>query len=169
MIIGRSSDTRPSTRVNARPATRRSLATSGRCPHLDFRVSGRGVRVPTVGSVLYEAHHCLATEEWRIDPRHCELLVGVTNDIARLHVGDAGGLPIGHGQILSHRRRLRQPATHPTVSATPITMIGDRAGSSQRSTSTSSSAGNDTHPAVAPPVDTWRKIALPRPGERSAL
>ncbi len=37
-------------------------------------------------------------------------------------------------------------------------------GSSQRSSATRSSAGIETQPAVAAPVDTCRKIALPRPG-----
>ena len=51
--------------------------------------------------------------------------------------------------------------TSPSV---PMTMRGCCAGSSHRSTASSDALGSDTHPAVAPPVETCRKIALPAPG-----
>ena len=37
-------------------------------------------------------------------------------------------------------------------------------GLSQRRTANSSLVGSDTHPTVALPSETWRKMALPAPG-----
>ncbi len=53
--------------------------------------------------------------------------------------------------------------------ATPITITGARAGSSQRRTSSRRSTGSETHPPVGRPVETCRKMAEPRPGVRSVL
>ena len=56
-----------------------------------------------------------------------------------------------------------------TTPRSPMMIRGCCDGSSQRNTSSSCPCGSATQPAVDPPVDTCRKIALPIPGVRPAL
>src|SRR5262249_29070829 len=84
------------------------------------------------------------------------------------HDDRRGGDP--HASTLAPPRAPRLPARHcVTTPRVPMMMRGCRDGSSQRSTSSSCPCGSETQPAVAPPVDTCRKIALPSPGVRAAL
>ena len=72
----------------------------------------------------------------------------------------------GHGRHQAQRHQA-QPRRPPH--ATPITITGERAGSSQRRTASRRSTGSDTHPAVGAPFETCRKMAEPRPGVRAAV
>src|SRR6478735_4352479 len=77
-----------------------SLMAASADPHLDVAADRGGVRVPTLGRVLDEAHHLVATEERCVDARDGELLPGIPDDVAHLHLVDLLRLPVvGHGRF----------------------------------------------------------------------